>query len=268
MVTIAPSPPKTVSVEIIGSCLVIRLNRPQAKNAINVEMLQALAENYTRLSSSPELRSGVLCGEGDTFCAGLDLMDVIPRAISEGRAMYLKERQCDPFGLFGPPCTKPVIAAVHGRCYTAGLELTLAADLCVAETGTVFGQQETTRGIMPLGGGTFRLPRAIGWHNAMNCILAGATFTAEDAHRWGLVQTIAERGRHLDEALKLATAVANCAPLGVQAALRNARLSQSDGDAAAIADIEVSGRVVAQTEDAREGMMSLMQRRKANFLGR
>jgi hypothetical protein len=109
----------------------MRLNRPQAKNAINVEMLQSLAENYTRLSSSTELRCGVLCGEGDIFCAGLDLMDVIPRAISEGRAMYLKERQCDPFGLFGPPCSKPVIVAVHGRCYTAGLELTLAADLCV-----------------------------------------------------------------------------------------------------------------------------------------
>src|SRR5260221_7692927 len=140
-------------------------------------MLPALAAQYTRLSESSGLRGGVLCAAGDVFCAGLDLADVMPKAIADGRGAYLEQGQCDPFALYGPPCSKPIVVAVHGRCYTAGLELVLAADMCVAAKGTVLGQQEVTRGIIPLGGATFRLPAAIGWHNAMRAILAGDTFT-------------------------------------------------------------------------------------------
>jgi enoyl-CoA hydratase/carnithine racemase len=194
-------------------------------------------------------------------------MDVIPRAVTEGRDAYLSEGQCDPFNLFGPPCIKPIIVAANGRCYTAGLELILASDLCVAAAGTMFGQMEVARGIMPLGGGTFRLPRAIGWHNAMRYILAGETFSVEEAHRWGLVQKVSEPGQLLEDALTLGRRISDNAPLAVAAALKNARIAQRDGDIAAIADIEETGRLIAQSEDAREGMFSLMQRRKAVFRG-
>jgi enoyl-CoA hydratase len=256
-----------VTVTEIDDVLVMRLNRPRVKNALNREALRILAGAYTRLSNSKELRCGVVYGEGDVFCAGLDLADVIPASIEEGSNTYLKPGQCDPFRLYGPPCSKPVIMAVHGRCYTAGLELTLAADMCVAARDTQFGQQETTRGIFPLGGGTIRLPMAIGWGPAMRCILAGGQFSAEDAHRWGLVQALAEPGDQFERALDLAREVAKCAPLAVQAALANARLAQTDGIRAAVEHIRTEGRRIALSDDAREGMMSMMERRAARFTG-
>jgi enoyl-CoA hydratase len=257
-----------VSITEVDNILLMRINRPRVKNALNREALRLLAEGYTTLSQSDRLRCGVVCGEGDVFCAGLDLADVIPASIAEGSASYLKAGQCDPFRLYGPPCAKPVITAVHGRCYTAGLELTLAADMCVAAKGTQFSQQETTRGIFPLGGATIRLPMAIGWGRAMQCILAGGGFSAEDAHSAGLVQVLAEPGELLERALDLAREVAACAPLAVQAALANARLAQTDGVRAAVEHIRTEGQIVALTDDAREGMMSMMERRAANFTGR
>jgi enoyl-CoA hydratase len=146
--------------------------------------------------------------------------------------------------------------------------LTLAADMCVAAKATQFGQQETTHGIFPLGGATIRLPMAIGWGAAMHCILAGGGFGADEAHRWGLVQVLAEPGDQLERALDLAREVAACAPLAVQAALANARLAQTDGVRAATEHIRTEGRRVALTEDAREGMQSMIERRAANFRGR
>jgi len=256
-----------VIVTEVDDILVMRINRPRVKNALNREALRILATAYTRLSDSDRLRCGVVCGEGDVFCAGLDLADVIPASVAEGSGAYLKPGQCDPFRLYGPACAKPVIAAVHGRCYTAGLELTLAADMCVAAKGTQFGQQETTRGIFPLGGATIRLPMAIGWGAAMRCMLAGGGFNAEEAHRWGLAQVLAEPGDQLQHALDLAREVARCAPLAVQAALANARLAQTDGVRAAVEHIRTEGRRIALSNDAREGMMSMMERRAAGFAG-
>jgi enoyl-CoA hydratase/carnithine racemase len=251
----------------VDDILLMRVNRPRVKNALNRDALRLLVDGYTTLSNSNRLRCGVVCGEGDVFCAGLDLADVMPASIAEGAASYLKPGQCDPFGMYGPPCAKPVITAVHGRCYTAGLELALAADMCVAAKGTLFSQQETSRGIVPLGGATIRLPMAIGWGGAMHCILAGGGFNAEDAHRWGLVQMLTEPGAQLDAALGLARKVALCAPLAVLAALANARLAQTDGVRAAVEHIRTEGRRVALSADAREGMMSMMERRAAKFVG-
>lgn len=189
---------RAVVITEVDDILLMRVNRPRVRNALNRDALRLLVEGYTTLSNSNRLRCGVVCGEGDVFCAGLDLADVMPASIAEGAASYLKPGQCDPFGMYGPPCAKPVITAVHGRCYTAGLELALAADMCVAAKGTLFSQQETTRGIFPLGGATIRLPMAIGWGAAMHCILAGGGFSAEDAHRWGFVQMLTEPGAQLD----------------------------------------------------------------------
>ena len=262
-----PTDTATLRTHEVDGILVMRLNRAHAKNALNLDALRQLAQAYTTLAAADHLRCGLLCGEGDVFCAGLDLADVLPAAVQDGPDAYLEDGQCDPFRLWGPACTKPVITAVHGRCYTAGLELVLASDMCVAAAGTQFAQLETRRGIFPFGGGTFRLPEAIGWGNAMRCILAGGTFSAEDGLRWGLVQELVEPANLLDQALRLAHDVAACAPLAVQAALRNARIAKTLGDDQAIEDIRIEGRRIAVTDDAREGMMSLMQRRAAKFVG-
>jgi len=255
-------------VDVDGYILHMSFARPQKKNAVDMEMLVALASAYTRLDEDPELRCGVVYGEGPVFTAGLDLADVLPRFVSEGPTAYLQGAAVDPFGLYGRPCRKPVIVASHGRCYTVGLELTLAADLCVSARGTLFGQQEVTRGIFPFGGATLRLPQVVGWHNAMKAMLAGETFTAEDAADMGLVQTLAEPGAHVDRALDLARRVAANAPLAVQAALKNARLARRAGFDAARDDLVEAGRVLATSRDAQEGMLSLIEKRRAVFTGR
>ena len=256
-----------LAIETDGHILQMTLARPERKNAVDLDMLIGLAEAYSRLSRDTDLRCGVLLGHGDVFTAGLDLAAVLPRFVSEGPSAYLQPGQVDPFGLFGPSCRKPVIVAAHGRCYTVGLELTLAADLCVAAKGTVFGQQEVTRGIFPFGGATFRLPAVIGWHNAMKAILAGDKFSAEEAHRMGLVQVLTEPGKHVEAAMELAHRVSANAPLAVQAALENARLYQRDGLQSGVEHLQAAGRRIATTRDAREGMMSLMQKRAARFIG-
>lgn len=256
-----------LEMEARGHVLVMTLVRPHKKNAIDLDMLRGLVDAYTRLSDEPELRCGVLHGDGELFTAGLDLGAVLPRFVEEGAAAYLSEGKVDPFGMFGRPCTKPVVVAPHGRCYTAGLELVLAADMCVAARGTVFGQMEVRRGIFPFGGATFRLPARIGWSNAMRYILAGDKFTAEEGLRMGLVQEVTEPGQHLDVAMAMAERVAENAPLAVVAALANARLAQGEGIEAAVADIQTSGRRIATTWDASEGMMSLMHKRAPKFKG-
>lgn len=256
-----------ITIETDSHIMRIGLCRPAKKNALDLDMLIGLSAAYTQLSASADLRCGVLYGHGDVFSAGMDLANVLPRLVADGAGAYLADGQVDPFGLFGPRCAKPVIVAVHGRCYTAGLELTLAADLCIAASDTIFAQQEVTRGIFPFGGGTFRLPEVVGWHNAMKAILAGDKFTAEDGYRMGLVQAVTEPGAQLDAAVALAQRVAGNAPLAVQAALRNARIYRAEGAAAALSHLTESGRTIAQSQDAREGMMSLMQRRPAVFKG-
>lgn len=258
---------ETLRVEADGHILRMAFARPEKKNAVDMAMLVALAEAYTRLDHDPALRCGVVYGEGPVFTAGLDLAAVLPRFVAEGPSAYLADGRIDPFGLYGPPCRKPVVVAAHGRCYTVGLELTLAADLCVAARGTVFGQQEVTRGIFPFGGATLRLPAVVGWHAAMKAMLAGDTFTAEEAAAMGLVQTLADPGAHVDAALALAGRVAANAPLAVQAALKNARMARSAGFEAARDDLIAAGRVLATSRDAREGMLSLMEKRRAVFTG-
>ncbi len=247
--------------------LVMAFNRPEKKNAVDIDMLSALSAAYTRLDQDPALRVGVLYGEGSVFTAGLDLASALPRMAAEGPSAFLAEGHVDPFGLFAAPCKKPVIVGVHGRCYTAGLELTLAADMCVAAAGTVFGQMEVRRGIFPFGGATLRLPEAIGWHNAMRYMLAGDTFSAEEGVQMGLVQVLAAEGEHLQQALSVAQRVADNAPLAIQACLANARLAKSEGSAAAVVDIQETGRVIAMTEDAREGVLSLVEKRAPRFSG-
>lgn len=252
---------EVVCVEPQGAVLVIRLTRPERRNALNLAALRGLAAAFTRLSEDPDLRVGVICADGPVFCAGLDLADVMPVAIAEGSGSYLQPGQCDPFRLYAHGCRKPVVLAVQGRCFTAGLELLLAADVCIASNDAVFAQQETTRGIMPMGGATMRLPARIGWGNAMRCMLAGATFDAAQAQAWGLVSEVTTADQLLPRTLAVANEIAAAAPLAVQATLENARLAWETGQAPAIEHLRVVAMEVAKTADAREGLHSMLEKR-------
>jgi len=172
----------------------------------------------------------------------------------------------DPWGVHGRQRTKPTVVAVHGRCLTLGIEFCLAQDVCVASSTARFAQIEIKRGIFPFGGGTFRLVQTAGWGNAMRWLLTGDEFDAREALRIGLVQEVVEPGRHLERAIEVAETIAAQAPLGVQATIASARKALNE-EAAARALLPEILRLMS-TEDAREGLLSFVQRRTAKFSGK
>lgn len=253
-------------VEIRDNIMLMKINRPEKKNSFNIEVLRGLSHAYTELSENPDLRCGVVYGEGPCFSSGMDMMDVLPKVAEEGEAAFLDEGKCDPFRNFGSVCKKPIIVAVQGQCYGAGLEFVISSDICVAADDVKFNLMEVRRGIMPLGGATMRLPQIIGWQDAMYYMLTGDSINAKKAESMGLVQRITAPGEQLEQALDIALRIASNAPLGVQAVLETARLAENQQQNV-IQDIRDIVMALVNTSDAREGMMSLLEKREPVFRG-
>ena len=159
-----------ITTEKRGHILLMGLNRPHKRNAFDVEMFHQLARACATLQDENDLRCGVLFAQGDHFTGGLDLPQWAP-LMAQGKMVELAEGELDPLGLVGKRRTKPVIMAVQGICLTIGIELMLATDIRIAASDTRFGQIEIKRGIYPVGGATIRLPREVGWANAMPYLL-------------------------------------------------------------------------------------------------
>lgn len=254
-----------ITVETRGHLLLIGLSRVEKRNAFDPPMFEELAAAFTELEKG-EARCGVLFAHGDHFTAGLDLVQMAPR-FSEGR-FPMPEGAVDPLGLYGPVRQKPMVCAVQGICFTIGIELLLACDVRVAANNTRFGQIEVRRGIFPFGGATIRFARETGWGNAMRWLLTGDEFDAAEALRIGLVQDVAERGAELDRALAIAEVIAAQAPLGVRATLVNARMAAAADEVALASRLFGDLQPVMQSDDAREGMASFVERRAARFTGK
>lgn len=256
---------KRITTEARGHVLLIGLNRPAKLNAFDPQMLTELSEAYAELERGPH-RCAVLFAHGEHFTAGLDLAKVGP-VVMNGGGLF-PEGGIDPFGLHGAGRTKPVVCAVHGRCLTIGIELVLACDVTVAADDLKMAQIEVKRGIFPFGGATLRWVQVSGWGNAMRWLLTGDELGAEEALRIGLVQEVAPRGAHLEKAIAIAETISAQAPLGVQATLLSARNRLEKGFEHAARELVPQARTLMQSEDAREGMMSFIERRTAKFEGR
>ncbi len=256
-----------ITTERDGAVFLIGFNRADKRNAADLQLLQELALAYGELERDPELRVGFVFAHGDHFTGGLDLADVAPR-ITRGGLDMVPEEGINPWQVSGESLSKPVVIAVQGTCLTLGIELILSADIAVAADSATFGQIEVARGILPFGGATIRLPRAVGWGNAMRWILTGDSFDAAEAHRMGLVQEVVPHGEQFARGLAIAQRVAAQAPLAVQAALANARVAIREGDAAAEAALQPELVRLASSEDARIGMLAFVTRTTAEFVGR
>ena len=253
-----------ITTEKRGHLLLIGINRPEKMNAFDLEMLGAFAAAFGELERDDQVRCGVVFANGDHFTAGLDLANVAP-VISEGK-MPFDQGGVDPWAIHGKVRTKPTVVAVQGRCFTLGIELCLAQDVVVAASNTRFAQIEIKRGIFPFGGATFRFVHTAGWGNAMRWLLTGDELDAAEAHRIGLVQEITEPGKQLERAVTIAETIAAQAPLGVRETLASARRSLNE--AAAIQALLPEITRMMQSDDAREGLMSFIERRAAKFTGR
>ena len=256
----------TVTVERRGHVFLMGLNRATKRNAFNITMLRELAEAYTEYEDDAQLWCAVLFAHGDHFTGGLALDEVGPM-VAAGEPFF--PATCvEPIDMQGRRRTKPLIVAVQGWCLTIGIELLLASDIRLAASNTRFSQMEVKRGIMPFGGATLRFPQVCGWGNAMRYLLTGETLDAQEALRIGLVQEITAPEALLDRAVELAGSVASQAPLAVQATLKAARLAIEADREAAIGGLMEETQRLMETEDAKEGVLSFVERREARFKGR
>lgn len=254
-----------VSRERRGHVLLIGLNRPKKLNAWDELMVAQLSEAYTELEDDDELRCAVLFAHGKHFTAGVHLTAFADLWAAGRNPIAPPEGKIDPLDLFGRTREKPVVAAVHGLCYTIGIELLLATDIRIAASDTRFGQVEVLRGIYPVGGATLRFAREVGWGNAMRYLLTGDEFDATEAHRIGFVQEVVEPGRELERALAIAQTIADAAPLGVRATRVSMKAALDKSFAEALAALLPDLVPILNSEHAREGVASFIERRKANF---
>ncbi|MDT5013367.1 MAG: enoyl-CoA hydratase [Mycobacterium sp.] len=201
-----------VLVEQRDRILLITINRPHAKNAVNAAVSHGLADAMDRLDDDAGLSVGVLTGAGGSFCAGMDLKAFArgENVVVEGRGMGFTER----------PPAKPLIAAVEGYALAGGTELALATDLIVAASNSAFGIPEVKRGLVAGGGGLLRLPQRIPYAVAMELALTGDNLSAKRAQELGLVSVLTEPGKALDGAIALAEKITANGPLAVAATKR------------------------------------------------
>jgi enoyl-CoA hydratase/carnithine racemase len=244
----------------------IQLNRADKLNAANRELLAGLAQAFTNAEADAAVRVVVVSAIGDHFTAGLDLGDVLGTVSTQGIDL-IPEGLIDPWGIKTAPISKPVVVAAQGTCLTLGMELILASDIAVADTTAVFSQLEVSRGILPFGGATTRLPARVGWGNAMRYLLTGDKFDAAEALRIGFIQEITVPGKQVDRALELAGHIAAQAPLAVAATLRNARLASRGGEGQALASLPSELDALLKTSDFAEGIASFTRRECPNFTG-
>jgi len=259
----------TINIKKEDHIMLIELDRPQKYNAMTREMYTQMARAYYQLDRDDDLWVGIVYANGPHFTSGLELTDWSD-AFGNGVGFPLGgENEIDPFYMMNEErCSKPLIYAVQGYCFTWGPEAMLNADIRVAASDTRFAMLEVKRGFFPCGGATFRLARDIGWSNAMRYLLTGDQWTAEDAYRMGLVQYITEPGKQLDQAMELARKVVSVAQLGVRNILKSGRLAEKNGEAAAKKVIFQDVADVMKSEDMKEGLQSFIERRTAVFKGK
>lgn len=246
-----------VETAAVDGVLVITLNRPAVKNAIDSALSLGVLDALDVLDADDVLHVGVLTGAGDSFCAGMDLKAFATHGLPERIDDVFRHR-----------CRKPLVAAVEGVAVGGGVELALIADLLVAATDATFASPEVRFGLFPGGGALLRLPRHLPHSVVAEMALTGAPLAARAAYDHGLVSRLCEPGEARASALELAAAIARNTPLGVEAATRLLRRIPGRSEDELWADQRALVRTVFESEDAREGARAFAEKRPPQWSGR
>jgi enoyl-CoA hydratase len=258
--TDAPEQPAVLT-ERRGDVLLITLNRPQVRNAVNAALAEGVGNALEELDGDDELAVGVITGAGGFFCAGMDL-----GAFVKGESPWYGDRGFA--GIAQRSAEKPLIAAIEGFAVAGGMEIALACDLIVAAEGAKLGIPEVKRSLVAAGGALLRLPRRMPYHVVMELALTGDPFPAERFHELGLVNRLTPPGGAVDAALELAATLARNGPLGLRAAKKilQEQWDWSTGEMWAKQG-EIAGPVMA-SEDAKEGASAFKEKREPVWRGR
>jgi len=245
-----------IQIERRGRVLLITLNRPEARNAIDTALGTALVAACRELDGDAALSVGVLTGAGKGFSAGMDLKAFAREGPPKGFSDFLQDGT-----------SKPLIAAVEGFALAGGLEIALTCDLIVAAKGIPVGIPEARRGLFAAGGAMLRLPRRVGLGKAMELALTADPIRSEEAHAIGLVDRVTEPGRALGEALALAERIAKNAPLSLSISKRLLREQQGRTEAEFWAFQARDAGAIFASEDAREGATAFAEKREPVWKG-
>ena len=240
----------------------VRLNRPDARNALNQAVRQLLAEHFDNFARDPAIRCIVITGGDKVFAAGADLKE-----IAECSAIEMHQRQVQKLWGAISSCMKPVIAAVNGYALGGGCELAMHADVIVAGRNAMFGQPEIKVGIMPGAGGTQRLTRAIGKFQAMKLLLTGLPISGEEAFAMGLVSEVVDDDKVQERALELARIIADMPPLATTQ-IKEVLLAGQDASLDTALMLERKAfHLLFASQDQKEGMRAFFEKRKPVYTG-
>lgn len=242
---------------------VICINRPEAKNALNILVRKRLAETFSELTFNDDIHAIVLTGGETVFAAGADLKEMATATSTE---MML--RHTERYWNVIAQCPKPIIAAVNGYALGGGCELAMHADIIIAGKSAIFGQPEIKVGVIPGAGGTQRLFRAVGKFHAMRMIMTGVLVSADEAYRIGLVSQLTEDEQTIATALQMATDLARMPPIALQQMKEIALLSEDVPLNAGLCLERKAFQLLFSTEDQKEGVAAFLEKRHPNYVGR
>ena len=259
-------------INTVGHILVIKLNRPEKRNALSPDMLLRVYDAWRELDSNKDLRCAVITGTEDVFCAGADLTAMY--AGNQGNEEIIKRMKKVPdlhwqALLRHNRPYKPIIAAVEGFALAGGTEILHGTDIRVASENATFGLTEAKRGLFPLGGATVRIPRQIPYTYAAEMMLTGRHIDAKKAKDFGLIGEVVKAGEAFNRSMEIAEEIANNSPVSIKAIMRSLRdLNEQISEKEALEQELEIGWPVFESEDSQEGLAAFSEKRKPDFKGK
>ena len=255
---------QTVTMECVEDHIaIVKIDRPEAKNALNTEVRKHLAQIFSELALNDDIRVVILTGGESVFAAGADLKELSSAQTVE---MYLRHTERYWQAIAHYP--KPVIAAVNGYALGGGCELAMHADIIIAGESAQFGQPEVKVGVMPGAGGTQRLFRAVGKFHAMRMILTGCLVSAQEAYQIGLASQVVPDSETISTAIKMAKTIARLPPIALEQIKEVALMSEDVPLNAGLSLERKSFQLLFDTQDQKEGMQAFIEKRHPQYQGK
>jgi len=253
---------KFIVTELIGKVGLVKLNRPESFNALNLQLLSDLMESLKEMDKRDDIGAIVITGSEKSFAAGADIA-----AMADATKEEIRKSDFIPTFSQIREIKKPIIAAVSGYCLGGGLELAMSCDMIISSTKSKFGQPEINLGIIPGAGGTQRLTRAVGKVVAMEMILNNRTLKADEALSLGLINAIYPVEEYLEKSIALAQDIADRAPLAIQSAKRAINQSYELNLSEGLDEERDLFFNLFSTQDQKEGMRAFIEKRKPSWTG-